>query len=104
MAVVQRCALPHLIAANSAEITRLKDIDQLDEDNWPEEFDPNDVHLHILVGEQLQAASTEAGEEIELHDWKGLRFLARLIPQYVADNQSVLPQNVVAALATIHAP
>ncbi|WP_454885610.1 hypothetical protein [Sphingomonas oryzagri] len=102
MLIVPKRSLVHLNSANESEIARLESAHKEHGDDWPEGFDVNDISLHEIVRDQLQAANLENSEVVNFDDWKGLWFLIRLIPRYIENNETTLSREDAATLMDVY--
>lgn len=80
----------HLMKALETEITRLEKIAETVGDDWPDDYDPNDLVLfHGGLSELRETA--EKYEPQELTCGKYFSFIMALLPGYVRENLANLP-------------
>ncbi|HEX4325928.1 MAG TPA: hypothetical protein VH105_03870 [Burkholderiales bacterium] len=70
----------------SEEIKRLKEVLEKCGDDWPKEFDPNDISLYEIVQKEFEGQEV-AGVEIRDWDSKPLLFFVRLMREYVTQTK-----------------
>jgi hypothetical protein len=103
MLLVSALALPHLITAAKQEQQRLMALHQAVGDDWPPEFDPNDIWLFDIIIQDLAAALENNRQEIDLTG-KPLAFLLAIIPNYLAENRDRLSSEESQSLEIIALP
>ncbi|QUD86155.1 hypothetical protein [Phenylobacterium montanum] len=82
MLVVSQRAMPHLIALAEQEIARNRAIHEECGDDWPDDFDANDIHVFEIMLESLLAVQGR-GEAIVDFTGKPGWFLLGALPDYV---------------------
>jgi hypothetical protein len=103
MLSVSALALPHLMIAAKQEQQRLMALHQAVGDNWPPEFDPNDIWLFGAIVQDLETALQNSSREIDLAG-KPLAFLLAIMPDYIAANRDRLSSDECISLETIILP
>jgi hypothetical protein len=103
MLSVSAWALPHLIIAAKQEQQRLMALHQAVGDQWPPEFDPNDIWLFGGIVQDLETALQNSSSEIDLAG-KPLAFFKAIIPGYLAENRDQLSIEEYKSLETIMLP
>src|SRR5689334_8355879 len=101
MFFVPKIAVPHLITALKQELARLRKIAETDEDNWPEDFDGNDLPLFETALAALKYASEHQTEEVQISG-KALVFMLFVVPGYVKANKSTLRAEEYQALKQVY--
>lgn len=92
--------IQHGIIILQKEILRLEEIHQKCGDNWPDDFDPNDRWILELVLKDLIKNKTNGYEELYPNS-KSFRFFAALIPQYIEENETSVPDEARLELLNI---
>lgn len=88
MLKIEPCVLGHLIKMIDDELARQISVnDGLDpDDDWPPEYDPNDIGIYQIIQKALRVAETDPQHHLELGHLKVLHFFLMIIPQYVQNN------------------
>lgn len=88
----------HLISALEVEVARLEKIaDTIGDDDWPHDYDPNDLALFRGGLSALRKTAESGGSQ----DWacnKPCRFMIGLLPGYVRSNLSSLSESDYSAV------
>jgi hypothetical protein len=103
MLLVPRAALPCVISAMALAIAQLERvqsaIDQGEE--WPPDYDGNDVWVLRIGMEALKAAERDGREEVDLSG-KPLWFVCQSLPEYVGCNMRSLSAEEYAGLKRVY--
>ena len=91
----------HGIIWLESEIMRLKAIQEECGEEWPPDFDPNDIYMFESVLSELYDHS-EYGYDEDHFDSKPFRFFVALIPEYVRTNFNSLTDEVRSALFRVY--
>lgn len=82
MYVIPMIAIPHFIAALKDQVEREKEMAITYGEDWPEDYDANDLPLYELILRKLEEAFTNQREEIGLSG-KPLMFMFLPLPAYL---------------------
>ena len=82
MIPVTPSALRHLLVVAEQEHRRLMAVHEAVGDDWPPEFDANDIPLFNIAIHSLRSTIQNGGSESDLAG-KPLHFLLALVPEYV---------------------
>jgi hypothetical protein len=94
---VSPVVIQHGIIWLEAETMRLKVIQDACGEEWPPDFDPNDISMFESVLSELHTNSEYGYDEYNFYD-KPFRFFIALIPEYVRAHFHVLTDEVRSAL------
>lgn len=102
MFTVPLAAMPHVIVAAEQELARLVAVQDEVGDDWPADFDPNDIPMFMIALKELRVANSARTEEVNLSG-KILWFLLAVLPDYVSANNKTLSPQEYAALKLVYA-
>jgi hypothetical protein len=102
MFTVPLAAMPHVIVAAEVELARLVAVERAVGDDWPADFDRNDIPMFMIALKELRLANSTQTEEVFLSG-KILWFLLDTLPDYVRANNNTLSSQEYAALKRVYA-
>ncbi len=86
MMQIEQHLFPHLMKITEEELVRQITIQSLSEDDWPPDFDGNDIPIYQIILADLHAAESAPQHNLELGDSKILDFFLALISAYLKNN------------------
>lgn len=96
--LVPPAVVGHLIAAVAQEVAELERVGRACGDNWPDDYDPNDLAIYRGLLTWLSSGATD-GITIEGSlTSKPMEFLMLLVPRYVHNNRASISESDTAAI------
>ena len=102
MFIVPLAAMPHVIVAAEQELARLMAVHKAVGDDWPADFDINDIPIFEIALKALRLANRTRTKDVFLSS-KPLWFLLAALPHYVSANNKALSSQEYAALKRVYA-
>lgn len=96
--LVPPAVVGHLIAAVTQEVAELERVGRACGDNWPDDYDPNDLAIYRGL---LTWLNSRAADGVLIEGSlasKSMEFLMMLVPRYVRDHHASISESDSAAI------
>jgi hypothetical protein len=104
MLTIPSKAIFHLQASVITRLARWIEIQNslAEEDDWPEDYDPNDIPIYMSILKVLLNADYRNDHKYPYSNGKFLWFMTMLIPEYVEKNMSHMSDASYKALKQVY--